>query len=34
MLRINIFPIYQKNDSGHGIKYIKYDIEKGLKFAK
>ena len=28
-----IFPIYQKNDSGHNIDHIKYVIERSLKFA-
>ncbi len=30
----NIFPIYQKNDSGHGIEHIKYVIKRSLEFAK
>ena len=30
----NIFPLYQKNDLGHGIEHIKYVITRSLKFAK
>lgn len=30
----NIFPAYQKNDSGHNIDHIKYVLERSLKFAK
>lgn len=30
----NIFPIYEKNDVGHGLEHIKYVIERSLKFAK
>lgn len=30
----NIFPDYQKNDSGHNIDHIKYVLERSLKFAK
>ena len=30
----NIFPIYNKNDSGHGIEHIKYVIRRSLEFAK
>ena len=30
----NIFPEYQKNDSGHNIDHIKYVLERSLKFAK
>lgn len=30
----NIFPSYQKNDSGHNIDHIKYVLERSLKFAK
>ena len=29
----NIFPIYEKNDSGHNIEHINYVIERSLKFA-
>lgn len=29
-----IFPIYDKNDSGHGIEHIKYVIKRSFKFAK
>lgn len=28
-----IFPIYEKNDSGHGIEHIKYVIRRSLLFA-
>lgn len=28
-----IFPIYENNDSGHGIEHIKYVIKRGLEFA-
>ncbi len=30
----NIFPIYKKNDAGHGIEHIKYVIQRSLEFAK
>lgn len=30
----NIFPEYDKNESGHGIVHIKYVIERSLKFAE
>lgn len=30
----NIFPIYEKNDSGHNIEHIKYVIKRSLEFAK
>ena len=30
----NIFPLYNRNEEGHGIKHIKTVIEKSLKFAK
>ena len=30
----NIFPIYSKNDSGHGIVHIKYVIARSLEFAR
>jgi len=30
----NIFPIYDKNEKGHGIDHIKYVIERSFKFAK
>lgn len=29
-----IFPLYQKNEEGHGIKHIKKVIKRSLKFAK
>lgn len=29
-----IFPLYSKNEEGHGIKHIKTVIERSLKFAK
>ncbi|MBO6145935.1 MAG: HD domain-containing protein [Bacilli bacterium] len=29
----NIFPEYNKNESGHGIEHIKYVINRSLKFA-
>lgn len=29
-----IFPIYDRNDSGHGIAHIKYVIKRSIKFAK
>lgn len=29
-----IFPLYSKNEEGHGIKHIKTVIERNLKFAK
>jgi len=29
----NIFPIYENNDSGHGIEHIKYVIKRCFKFA-
>ena len=29
----NIFPSYEKNDSGHNLDHIKYVIERSLKFA-
>ena len=29
----NIFPIYKKNDFGHGIEHIKYVIKRSLKFS-
>ena len=30
----NIFPIYEKNESGHGINHINYVIERCFKFSK
>ena len=30
----NILPIYEKNDSGHGIEHIKYVIKRSFEFAK
>ena len=30
----NVFPEYEKNDSGHGIEHIKYVIERCFKFAE
>ena len=30
----NIFPIYDKNEKGHGIEHIKYVIDRSFKFAK
>lgn len=30
----NIFPEYQKNDSGHNIDHIKYVLKRSLKFAQ
>ncbi len=30
----NILPIYDKNDSGHGIEHIQYVIRRSLDFAK
>lgn len=30
----NIFPQYQKNDSGHGISHIQYVIDRSMQFAK
>lgn len=30
----NIFPLYSRNEEGHGINHIKTVIEKSLKFAK
>ncbi len=30
----SIFPIYDMNDSGHGIEHIKYVIKRSLEFAK
>ena len=29
----NILPIYEKNDSGHGIEHIRYVTERCMKFA-
>lgn len=29
----NIFPIYDKNEKGHGIEHIKYVIERSLRFS-
>ena len=29
-----IFPMYDKNEEGHGIGHIKTVIERSLKFAK
>ena len=29
----NILPIYEKNDSGHGIEHIKYVIKRSFEFA-
>ena len=29
----NIFPSYEKNDSGHNLEHIKYVINRSLKFA-
>ena len=28
-----IYPIYDKNDSGHGIEHIKYVIKRSFEFA-
>lgn len=28
-----IFPIYENNDSGHGINHIKYVIKRSFEFA-
>ena len=30
----NIFPLYSRNEEGHGINHIKTVIERSLKFAK
>lgn len=30
----NIFPSYQKNDTGHNLEHIKYVINRSLRFAK
>ena len=30
----NILPIYEKNESGHGIEHINYVIERSLRFSK
>lgn len=30
----NILPIYEKNDSGHGINHIQYVIRRSFDFAK
>ncbi|MDD4808915.1 MAG: HD domain-containing protein [Bacilli bacterium] len=30
----NVFPIYNKNEEGHGINHILYVIKRSLKFAK
>ena len=30
----NIFPIYEKNESGHGINHINYVIERCIKISK
>ena len=30
----NIFPIYEKNDAGHGLEHIKYVIKRSLEFAE
>lgn len=30
----NIFPEYEKNESGHDINHIKYVIDRSMKFAK
>lgn len=29
-----IFPIYDKNDAGHGIEHIEYVIRRSLEFAR
>ena len=29
----NIFPSYEKNDSGHNLEHIKYVIDRSIKFA-
>ena len=29
-----ILPVYEKNDSGHGLDHIKYVLERSLRFAK
>ena len=29
-----IFPLYNKNEEGHGLKHIETVIERSLKFAK
>ncbi len=33
-IELNIFPLYENNDSGHGIDHIKYVIDRSIKFAK
>ncbi len=30
----NIFPLYQKNDSGHNLEHIKYVIKRSIEFSK
>lgn len=30
----NILPLYEKNDSGHGIEHIRYVTERCMKFAR
>ena len=30
----NIFPLYSRNEEGHGINHIKTVIERSLKFAE
>ncbi len=30
----NIFPIYEQNDSGHGMEHIQYVIARSMEFAK
>lgn len=30
----NIFPIYKKNDLGHGVEHIKYVIERSIRFSE
>ena len=32
-IETNIFPSYEKNDSGHNLEHIKYVIERSMKFA-
>ena len=29
-----VFPMYEKNDVGHGLEHIKYVIDRSMKFAK
>ena len=32
-IKNNVFPVYKKNESGHGINHIKYVIRRSLDFA-